>query len=123
MVLAANNRGGRSVPTLVSGLGKILLVTFLIVLPYIGIFAYLLTQGGSMAQRNEEQARRSRDELRQFVGYGVADEIVKLDKLKSITEQEYSRLRTRLVQQIGWASGMAQCAACSSSLSHGQSLP
>ena len=73
----------------------------MIVLPYIGIFAYLLTQGGSMAQRHEEQAKRSRDELRQFVGYSVADEIVKLDKLKStgsITEQEYSRLRTRLVQ-------------------------
>jgi hypothetical protein len=35
------------------------------------------------------------------VGYSAADEIVKLDKLKSdgsISEQEYSRLRARLVQ-------------------------
>ena len=31
-----------------------------------------------MAQRHEEQARRSRDELRQFVGDSVADEIVKV---------------------------------------------
>jgi hypothetical protein len=85
----------------ISGFGKILWVILLIVLPYIGIFAYLLTQGRGMAQRGEEQARRARDDLRQIVGYSVADEIIKLDKLKSegsITEQEYSRLRTRLVQ-------------------------
>jgi uncharacterized membrane protein len=85
----------------VSGLSKILWVILLIVLPYIGIFAYLLTQGRGMAHRNEEQARRARDDLRQIVGYSVADEIAKLNELKSagsITEQEYSRLRARLVQ-------------------------
>ena len=85
----------------VSGFGKILWVILLIVLPYIGIFVYLLTQGHGMAQRNEEQAKRARDDLRQVVGYSVADEIVKLDKLRSggsISEQEYSRLRARLVQ-------------------------
>ena len=84
-----------------SGFGKILWVILLIVLPYIGIFAYLLTQGRGMGQRNEEQARRARDDLRQIVGYSAADEILKLDKLKSagsITDQEYSRLRARLVQ-------------------------
>ncbi len=85
----------------ISGFGKILWVILLIVLPYLGIFAYLLTQGRGMAQRNEDQARRARDDLRQLVGYSVADEIAKLDKMKSagsITEQEYLRLRTRLVQ-------------------------
>ena len=85
----------------VSGFSKILWVIFLIVLPYVGIFAYLLTQSHGMAHRNEEQTRRAREDLRQIVGYSVADEIVKLNKLKSagtITEQEYSRLRTRLVQ-------------------------
>jgi len=85
----------------VSGFAKILWVILLIVLPYIGIFAYLLTQGRGMAHRDEEQARRARDNLRQIVGYSVADEIVKLNQLKSagtISEQEYSRLRARLVQ-------------------------
>jgi hypothetical protein len=84
-----------------SGFAKILWVILLIVLPYIGIFAYLLTQGRGMAQRNQDQVSRARDDLRQIVGYSVADEITKLDKLKSegsITEQEYSRLRERLVQ-------------------------
>jgi hypothetical protein len=85
----------------VSGFGKVLWVILLIVLPYIGIFAYLLTQGRSMAQRRNAQATQARDELRRVVGYSVADEITKLDRLKShgsITEQEYSRLRAQLVQ-------------------------
>jgi hypothetical protein len=85
----------------VSGSGKVLWVILLIVLPYIGIFAYLLTQGRSMAQRRSAQATQARDELRRVVGYSVADEIIKLDQLKlagSITEQEYSRLRARIVQ-------------------------
>ena len=83
-----------------SGFGKVLWVILLIVLPYIGIFAYILTQGGGMADRNRAQARQARDELRQVVGFSIADELVKLDRLKSensISEDEYSRLRARLV--------------------------
>jgi hypothetical protein len=85
----------------VSGLGKVAWVILLIVLPYIGIFAYLLTQGGGMAERNREQAERVQDQLRRAVGFSPAEEIEKLDRLKaskSITEQEYARLRDRLVR-------------------------
>jgi hypothetical protein len=84
----------------ISGFGKVLWVILLIVLPYIGIFAYILTQSGGMSERNRTQARQARDELRQVVGFSVADELVKLDQLKSahsISEEEYSRLRGRLV--------------------------
>jgi hypothetical protein len=85
----------------VSGLGKVAWVILLIVLPYIGIFAYILTQGGGMAERNRMQARQARDELRQIVGFSVADELAKLERLKSekaISDQEYARLRARVVQ-------------------------
>ena len=84
----------------ISGFGKVLWVILLIVLPYIGIFAYILTQGGSMAERNRAQARQARDELRETIGYSVADELIKLDQLKaknSISEEEYLKLRGRLV--------------------------
>jgi hypothetical protein len=87
----------------VSGIGKVLWVILLIVLPYVGIFAYLLTQGRSMGERNEARAKQARDELRQIVGFSAADEIEKLDRLKStgsISEQEYSRLRARIMQSI-----------------------
>jgi hypothetical protein len=85
----------------VSGFGKVLWVILLIVLPYIGIFAYILTQGGGMAERNRMQSRQARDELRQIVGFSVADEIAKLERLKAekaISDQEYARLRARVVQ-------------------------
>ena len=85
----------------VSGLTKIVWVILLMVLPYIGIFAYLLTQGRGMAQRNEARARQAREELRQVVGFSAADEIEKLERLQKtgvISPEEYARLRARLVQ-------------------------
>jgi hypothetical protein len=85
----------------VSGFGKVLWIILLIVLPYIGIFAYILTQGGGMAERNRAQARQAKDELRQIVGFSVADELTKLERLKSeksISDQEYARLRARILQ-------------------------
>ena len=85
----------------VSGLGKVVWVILLIVLPYIGLFAYIVTQGRGMAERSREQVREAQDQLRKSVGFSVADEIEKLDRLKaskSISEAEFARLRTRLVQ-------------------------
>ena len=84
-----------------SGFAKVLWVILLIVLPYIGIFAYLLTQGPGMMARNEAQAQKAQEKLRQIMGYSAADEIEKLNRLKaagSISEQEYGRMRARLVQ-------------------------
>jgi predicted membrane channel-forming protein YqfA (hemolysin III family) len=85
----------------VSGFGKVCWVILLIVLPYIGIFVYLLTQGRGMAQRQQAQAKQAQEELRNYVGFSAADEIEKLNRLKtagSISEEEYGRLRARLVQ-------------------------
>ncbi|RTL50192.1 MAG: hypothetical protein EKK40_12625 [Bradyrhizobiaceae bacterium] len=85
----------------ISGFAKVCWIIFLILIPYIGIFAYLLTQGRGMAQRNQAMAKEAQDNLRRIVGFSAADEIEKLDKLKaagSITEQEYGTLRARLVQ-------------------------
>jgi hypothetical protein len=48
-----------------------------------------------------QQTQQARDELRRVVGFSVADEIDKLDRLKksgSISDDEFSRLRARLVQ-------------------------
>ena len=84
----------------ISGWGKALWVLVLILFSYLGIFAYLITQGRGMAERNAEQAQQAREELRRVVGFSVADEITKLDQLKksgSISEVEYGRLRAKLV--------------------------
>jgi hypothetical protein len=84
----------------ISGWAKVLWVIALILFSYIGIFAYILTQGRGMAERNQARAQEARDELRQIAGFSAADEIEKLDRLKSsgsISEQEFARLRARLV--------------------------
>jgi hypothetical protein len=84
----------------VSGLGKFLWAILLIALPYVGVFTYILTQSGGMAERRNAQANRARDELRDLIGFSAADEIVKLDRLRSqnvISEGEYLTLRARLV--------------------------
>ena len=85
----------------ISGWGKALWVIVVLVFPYFGVFAYLISQGRGMAERNSLQAQQARDELRRVVGFSAADEIAKLDQLKksgSITGDEYGRLRAKLVQ-------------------------
>lgn len=84
----------------VSGVAKALWVILIVVFPYVGIFIYLLTQSGGMAQRSARQAEAARDQLRSIVGFSVADEIAKLDKLKAeggLSESEYKTLRGRLI--------------------------
>jgi predicted PurR-regulated permease PerM len=85
----------------ISGWAKAIWVVALIVFPYLGIFAYLITQTRGMAERSSQQAQQAREELRRVVGFSVADEIEKLDRLRkssSITDQEFTQLRAKLVQ-------------------------
>jgi len=84
----------------ISGWGKAIWVIVLILVPYIGVFAYLITQGHGMTERNIQQSQHAREELRRAVGFSVADEIEKLGRLKNsgaITEEEFKRLRAKLI--------------------------
>jgi predicted membrane channel-forming protein YqfA (hemolysin III family) len=84
----------------VSGFIKAIWVIVLLIFPYIGVFAYLISQSRGMAERNSQQVQLARDELRRTVGFSVADEIQKLESLKksgAISEDEFRRLRAKLV--------------------------
>ena len=84
----------------ISGWGKAIWVIALIVFPYIAILAYIISQSRGMAERRSQQAQQARENLRNVVGFSVADEIEKLDRLKksgAITDQEFTRLRAKLV--------------------------
>jgi Phospholipase_D-nuclease N-terminal len=86
----------------ISGWGKALWVLALVLTSYLGIFAYLITQGRGMAERNAQQAQKARDELRRVVGFSAADEITKLDALRksgTISDQEFASSRAKLLQQ------------------------
>ena len=85
----------------VSGWAKAIWVIAILIFPYLGVFAYLITQSRGMAERTNQQAQKARDDLRHIVGLSAADEIEKLDRLKkagTITDSEFSRLRAKLVQ-------------------------
>jgi hypothetical protein len=84
----------------ISGWGKAIWVIVLILTSYIGVLIYMITQARGMAERNAQQAQQARDDLRHVVGFSAADEIEKLDRLKkagTITDDEFARLRARLV--------------------------
>src|SRR5262245_63275503 len=51
----------------ISGWGKALWVIALVLFSYLGIFAYLITQGRGMAERNAQQAQQARADLRHVV--------------------------------------------------------
>jgi Phospholipase_D-nuclease N-terminal/Short C-terminal domain len=85
----------------VSGWGKALWVIGVILFPYLGVLVYMIFQGRGMAERKVLRAQQAREELRNVVGFSVADEIQKLDQLKqsgSITDDEFTRLRDKVVR-------------------------
>jgi hypothetical protein len=84
----------------VGGFGKVMWIILLVLLPFLGVFLYLLTQSSGMAGRAQAQMAQARDELRTVVGFSAADEIEKLAKLKAagtISDAEYQALRAKLI--------------------------
>ena len=85
----------------ISGWAKAIWVIVLIIFPYLGIFIYLIAQHRGMAERQSQQVQQAREDMRHFIGYSVADEVEKLERLKNsgtISNEEYTRLRARAVQ-------------------------
>ncbi len=84
----------------VGGFGKVIWILLLLFLPYLGVFAYILTQGKGMGERNVAQAVAAREQLRQVVGFSMADEIEKLGKLKAagtLSDAEYASAKAKLL--------------------------
>jgi hypothetical protein len=86
-----------------SGWGKAAWMIFVIVLPYLGVFIYLITQSRHMAERNvrDVQAAQSQldDRIRSVAGGGgAAAEIEKAKQLLdsgAITQAEYEAIKQK----------------------------
>jgi hypothetical protein len=86
-----------------SGWGKAGWLVFTIVLPFLGVFVYLISQGSAMTQRNLERARDQRaqfdDYVRETASNGTAaSEIDKAKQLLdsgAITEGEFQTLKAK----------------------------
>jgi ABC-type multidrug transport system fused ATPase/permease subunit len=88
-----------------SGWGKALWTVFVIVLPYLGVFVYLIARGKEMGEHRVRDAARREQQMRGYVqevagGGSTADEIERLAKLQSqgaITEEEFRQAKAKLL--------------------------
>jgi Short C-terminal domain/Phospholipase_D-nuclease N-terminal len=86
-----------------SGLGKTGWLIFTIVLPYLGVFIYLITQGEEMAKRNIAQAQAQQAQFNDYVretagSGGAAAEIEKAKQLRdsgAITDAEFEAIKAK----------------------------
>ena len=88
------------------GGSKAFWLIFVVIVPFLGVFVYLIAHGGSMAQNELEAARDQQaafdDYVRQTAGSGgsSADELAKLAKLKEqgvISEAEFATQKAKLL--------------------------
>ena len=81
-----------------SGLAKTGWLIFVIILPFLGVFIYLITQGDKMARRNAEKARAQGLAALDDYSRGAADEIEKAKQLLdsgAITEAEFQAIKAK----------------------------
>lgn len=87
----------------VSGWGKAAWIVFVILLPFLGVFVYLITQNVGMTERNLQRARAQQDQLDAYVrqtaaGGGAAAEIDKAKQLLdsgAITQAEFEAIKEK----------------------------
>lgn len=90
-----------------SGWGKAGWTVFIVLLPFLGVFVYLIARGGKMAERDVEQAQAQEETFRAYVrqaasGGGTADQLAKLADLHghgAITDTEYEKGKEQILHQ------------------------
>ena len=87
-----------------NGFAKALWVLGIIVVPWLGVLAYLLFRGDGMAERNAKAAsdveEMRRSYIRDVAGASTADELTKLAELKEkgvIDEAEFQAQKSKLL--------------------------
>ena len=85
-----------------SGVAKALWIIFIIIVPYLGVFVYLIARGHKMQEHAVEAAQAQDQAMRTYVQsvttVSPADELAKLADLKAkgvIDDAEYERLKAK----------------------------
>ena len=90
----------------VSGWGKAAWLVFVIVLPFLGVFIYLIAQGDDMGKRDLDHARAAQADMDDYVksvagsGGGAAAEIDKAKQLLdsgAITQAEFDAIKAKAI--------------------------
>ena len=89
------------------GWAKALWVIFIIILPFLGVFVYLIARGGKMHERAAQQAAQQQKAFDQYVkqaagtpGESSADQLSKLADLKSsgvLTDAEFEAQKAKIL--------------------------
>jgi Short C-terminal domain/Phospholipase_D-nuclease N-terminal len=91
----------------IGGWAKALWAIFIIILPFLGVFVYLIARGGKMHERAARQAAQQQQAFDQYVretagtpGDTTADQLSKLADLKAqgvITDAEFEAQKSKLL--------------------------
>jgi hypothetical protein len=86
------------------GWGKAGWFIFILFLPFLGVFVYLIARGGKMHERDVQMATEQEAQFRSYVqqtaGSGSADELAKLADLKAkgvISDAEFDRAKAKIL--------------------------
>jgi hypothetical protein len=88
------------------GFAKALWSIFVLFVPFLGVFIYLIVRGRSMAERDYDDAKAQEQAFQAYVQQtagtagGTADELTKLAQLKSqgvITDAEFAQQKAKLL--------------------------
>jgi lysylphosphatidylglycerol synthetase-like protein (DUF2156 family) len=87
------------------GFAKAMWIIFMILLPYLGVFVYLIARGSGMTERNLQQAAEMEKMQRQYIQEvastgSTADELAKLATLRDqgvLTEGEFQAQKSALI--------------------------
>ena len=88
------------------GFAKALWVIFVILLPFLGVFVYLIARGGKMHERQAQQAAEQQKQFDTYVKQAAgtadttADQLSKLADLKSqgvITDAEFDAQKSKIL--------------------------
>ena len=88
-----------------SGWAKALWIIFVVILPYLGVFVYLIARGRHMQEHAVADAKQRDADFRQYVqsaaapsGAGTADELARLADLRDkgvITDAEFEQAKAK----------------------------
>ena len=91
----------------IGGFAKALWVIFVIILPFLGVFVYLIARGGKMQEHAVQQAKDQDQAMRAYIqdvnassGGGTADQLAKLNDLKNqgvLTDAEFQAQKAKLL--------------------------
>lgn len=86
-----------------SGVARVLWLIFVIVLPFLGVFVYLITRGDKMTRREIESAQANEQAFRAYVRDAASDDASRIATIADLRDRgvigdaEFARLKAKII--------------------------